>query len=59
MAPYVHANEHRVVLKINTKDLPLGPQEMEILRNIVGNRLSNKQNKVRLTLDQFGSRIEN
>jgi hypothetical protein len=59
IAPHVHPNEHRVVLKINTRNLPLEPPEMEILREIVGNRLNDERQELRLTSNQFGSRIEN
>lgn len=59
-APTVHANEHRVVLKINTLHLPLSDIEMNILREIVGNdRLNMERSELRLTSNQFGSRIEN
>lgn len=58
-APTVHANEHRVVLKINTLHLPLSDIEMKILREIVGERLSVERSELRLTSNQFGSRIEN
>ena len=61
VAPFVHPNEHRVILKINTKYLPFDnpSNEMEILREVVGNRLNDERNELRLTSDQFGSRIEN
>jgi hypothetical protein len=60
LPPYVHANEHRVIMKINTKDLPFtSPYEFEILREIVGDRLNDERKELRLTSNKFGSRIEN
>lgn len=66
IAPHVHPNEHRVILKINTKNLPFATTskggsstEMEILREIVGNRLNDERQELRLTSNQFGSRMEN
>jgi len=60
--PNVHPNEHRVVLKVNASQLPFERQdgiEREILREIVGARLNDDRNELRLMSDQFGSRIEN
>lgn len=59
VAPHVHPNEHRVVLKINTRNLQLSSTEMEILKEIVGNRLNHEREELRLSSNQFGSRIEN
>ena len=59
VAPHVHGNEHQVVVKMHTKYLPLDATEMEILREIVGNRLNDERRELRLTSNQFGSRIEN
>lgn len=59
MAPTVHPNEHRVVLKVNKVHLPLSDVEMTILREIVGDRLNDERSELRLTSNQFGSRIEN
>jgi Mitochondrial ribosomal subunit protein len=60
LPPYVHANEHRVIMKINTKDLPFtSPYEFDILREIVGDRLNDERKELRLTSNKFGSRIEN
>lgn len=56
-APYVHPNEHKVTLKVRTSYLPL--EDMEILREIVGSRLDEERQELRLSSDQFGSRIEN
>jgi hypothetical protein len=58
-APHVMPNEHRVIAKVHTKYLPLNDLEMEILREIVGDRLNDERNELRLTSNQFGSRIEN
>lgn len=60
LAPYVHPNEHRVIMKLNTKHLPFHSiNEYEILREIVGDRLNDERNELRLTSNKFGSRIEN
>jgi Mitochondrial ribosomal subunit protein len=61
MAPFVQNNEHRVVCKINLNDLPFakGSPECDILQQIVGPRLNYDRNELRLTCNQFGSRIEN
>lgn len=59
MAPHVHPKEHQVVLKVGAHNLPLNDLEIQILKEIVGNRLNEERNELRLTSDQFGSRIEN
>lgn len=60
LAPYVHPNEHRVIMKMNTKHLPFSTaNEYEILREIVGQRLNDDRKELRLTSNKFGSRIEN
>lgn len=56
-APYVHPNEHRVTMKVGLHHLPLNETEMQILREIVGNRIEESQ--LRISSNQFGSRIEN
>lgn len=58
-APHVHPNEHRVVLRVSLDDLKLTEAETIILQEIVGNRLIHARNELRLTSNQFGSRIEN
>jgi Mitochondrial ribosomal subunit protein len=55
--PQVHPNEHRVVLRVHRKHLPLDAVGMEILKEVVGNRLTDDQ--LNLQANQFGSRIEN
>lgn len=68
MAPFVHPTEHRVVLKVGTRHLPFAAKaagagaavEMDILREIVGpQRLNAERQELRLTSNQFGSRMEN
>jgi hypothetical protein len=60
MAPHVHPNEHRVVVKINTRNLPLDATGVAILREIVGNaRYNEDRSELRLSSNQFGSRMEN
>ena len=59
-APHVHNNEHRVIGKLHHNDLPFTTtsHEYQILEQIVGpQRLNNSY--LRLTSNQFGSRIEN
>lgn len=58
-APFVHPAEHRVVLQISTDKLPLTATEQELLKEIVGSRWNDERQELRLTSDQFGSRIEN
>jgi Mitochondrial ribosomal subunit protein len=59
VAPHVHPTEHRVILKINTRNIPLDPTGVLILREIVGNRYNDERQELRLSSNQFGSRIEN
>jgi Mitochondrial ribosomal subunit protein len=61
MAPFIQNNEHRVICKLNLDDLPFakGSPECDILQQIVGPRLNYDRNELRLTCNQFGSRIEN
>jgi hypothetical protein len=56
-APFVHPNEHRVVMTARTTSM--SATEKQILREIVGDRFSDTKNTVRLASNQFGSRIEN
>lgn len=60
VAPHVHPAEHRVVLQVSTDKLPLSNEKQrEILKEIVGSRWNEERQELRLTSDQFGSRIEN
>ena len=60
VAPYVHPAEHRVVLQVSTDKLQLTDgKQQEILKEIVGSRWNEERQELRLTSDQFGSRIEN
>lgn len=73
MAPYVHPNEHRVVMTVQARYLPLDEHfledaaseeqveslERKILREMVGTRYDAKKGTLRLSSNQFGSRIEN
>jgi hypothetical protein len=60
VAPHVHPAEHRVVLQISTGKLQLtNEKQQEILKEIVGSRWNEERQELRLTSDQFGSRIEN
>ena len=59
-APYVHPNEHRVVMCVSANELGLKTEtEKLILQEIVGSRLNTTRQELRLTSNQFGSRIEN
>jgi hypothetical protein len=58
-APHVHPAEHRVVLQVSTNKLLLSGPEQDILKEIVGSRWNVERQELRLTSDQFGSRIEN
>lgn len=44
-------------MKVNIEHLPLNELELELLREVVGNRL--KGHELRLQSNQFGSRMEN
>lgn len=60
--PHVMPNEHRLVMTLPTSELPFGrgDPEYEVLREIVGpRRLNDKRGELRLSSNQFGSRIEN
>ena len=58
-APYVQHQEHKVTLSVRWHMLPLNDLEKRILMEIVGNRYKPETNELRLTSEQFGSRIEN
>lgn len=59
LPPHVQPGEHRVQLKVFTSDLTLDETELEVMKQIVGNRVNEERNELRLTSNQFGSRIEN
>lgn len=60
LAPFVHPNEHKVVLSVDVDDLPLASDlERDILKEIVGSRWIQDKNELRLASVSFGSRIEN
>jgi len=60
LAPYVQASEYRVILQVNMKHLPLESDlEKEIFHQIVGTRFDHDLNELKLTSNQFASRIEN
>ena len=58
--PYVQPGEHKVTMKVGMHVLPLETElEHTIFRQIVGRRYIPERNELRLTSDQFASRIEN
>jgi hypothetical protein len=59
LAPHVQPGEHRVTLKVNIDEIPLNDVELDIVKQIVGNRVNEDRGELRLASDQFGSRIEN
>jgi hypothetical protein len=60
VAPHVHPAEHRVVLQVSTDKLRLSDgNQRAILKEIVGSRWNEERQELRLTSEQFGSRIEN
>jgi hypothetical protein len=58
-APYARPNEHRVVLQVHMRYIPLNETERLVLREIVGTRLNEDTGVLQLSSSQFGSRIEN
>ena len=60
-APFVHPNEHKVVLSVALDDLPLTTQlERDICLEIVGpQRWQHEKGELRLSSVSFASRIEN
>jgi hypothetical protein len=58
-APYVRPNEHRVILQVHMRYIPLNETERLVLREIVGTRLNEDTGVLQLSSSQFGSRIEN
>lgn len=60
LPPFVQTNEYKVTLKVHIKNLPLETeQEMEIFKQVVGNRFNEELGELKLTSNQFASRIEN
>lgn len=58
-APFVHPNEHKVVMSVPFESLNLDNLEREIMKEIVGSRWREKEGELRLQSVSFGSRIEN
>lgn len=58
-APYVQHREHKVTMIVKWNVLPLNDFEKRILMEIVGQRYNPEKNELKMTSDQFGSRIEN
>ena len=60
LPPYVHPNEYKVTLKVYLNDLPLKTDlEKKIFHQIVGSRYIETFGELRLSSNQFASRIEN
>jgi len=60
LAPHVQPLEHRVILKVSLDVLPVKTLlEKVILREIVGNRMNEQKNVLKIQSNIFGSRIEN
>ena len=57
--PFVQPNEHRVMLQVAIRHVPLTDIERRVLKEIVGNRLNENTGVLQLSSSQFGSRIEN
>lgn len=58
-APYVRPMEHRIILQVHMRHVPLTDTERLVLREIVGTRLNEETGVLQLSSSQFGSRIEN
>jgi len=60
LAPFVHPNEHKIVMTVPIHHLNLSPLERDILKEIVGaGRWREDRGELRLQSVSFGSRIEN
>ncbi|GFH45581.1 hypothetical protein CTEN210_02055 [Chaetoceros tenuissimus] len=60
LAPYVQPNEYKVILQVKMHHLPLESDiEKEIFHQIVGTRFDHELGELKLTSNQFASRIEN
>lgn len=57
--PFVRPNEHRVILQVAIRHIPLTDVQHAVLKEIVGNRLNDDTGVLQLSSSQFGSRIEN
>ena len=57
--PFVRPNEHRVILQVTIRHIPLTDVQRLVLKEIVGNRLNDETGVLQLSSSQFGSRIEN
>jgi hypothetical protein len=57
--PFVRPNEHRVILQVAIRHIPLTDVQRLVLKEIVGNRLNDETGVLQLSSSQFGSRIEN
>ena len=57
--PFVRPNEHRVILQVAIRHIPLTDVQRVVLKEIVGNRLNDATGVLQLSSSQFGSRIEN
>lgn len=60
LAPYVQPSEYKVILQVKMRHLPLeSDAEKEIFYQIVGTRFNHELQELKLTSNQFASRIEN
>jgi hypothetical protein len=60
LPPFVQTNEYKVTLKVKVHHLPFETeQEMLIFKQVVGNRYNEELGELKLTSNQFASRIEN
>eukprot|EP00536_Pseudo-nitzschia_multiseries_P007483 jgi/Psemu1/304968/fgenesh1_kg.177_\ len=57
--PFVRPNEHRVILQVAVRHIPLTELQKVVMKEIVGNRLNDETGILQLSSAQFGSRIEN
>jgi hypothetical protein len=60
LPPYVNTNEYKVVLQVKLQHLPLDTDlEKEFFHQVVGTRFDHELGELKLTCNQFASRIEN
>lgn len=60
LPPYTMTDEYKVTMKVAMKHIPLETDlEREIFMQIVANRFVPEKNELRLSANQFASRIEN